>query len=58
MTPEEYVAFSGTSKAGDTMMVSPALLDHVKDMVAKDAEIMKHIRKAREERESRRKEKK
>ena len=40
------------------MMVAPALLDHVKTAVEKDAAIMKNIRKAKEERELRRKDNK
>ena len=52
---EEATAFSGLSRAGDLLMVAPALLDHVKVAVEKDAAIMKNIRKAREERELRRK---
>ena len=52
---EELSAFSGASKAGDLLMVSPSLLDHVKAVVEKDAAIMKYIRKAREERDARRK---
>ncbi|CAK0894817.1 unnamed protein product, partial [Prorocentrum cordatum] len=52
---EEATAFSGLSRAGDLMMVAPALLEHVKLQVEKDAAIMKNIRKAKEERELRRK---
>ncbi|CAK0911498.1 unnamed protein product [Prorocentrum cordatum] len=55
MSPEEFSAFSGFSKAGDLLMVAPALLEFVKGQVEKDAAIMKNIRKAREERELRRK---
>ena len=55
MSPEEFAAFSGFSKAGDLLMVAPQLLEHVKTQVEKDAAIMKNIRKAREERELRRK---
>ncbi|CAK0855314.1 unnamed protein product [Prorocentrum cordatum] len=51
---EEATAFSGLSRAGDLMMVLPALLEHVKLQVEKDAAIMKNIRKAKEERELRR----
>ncbi|CAK0883778.1 unnamed protein product, partial [Prorocentrum cordatum] len=55
MSPEEFSAFSGFSKAGDLLMVAPQLLEHVKTQVEKDAAIMKNIRKAREERKLRRK---
>ncbi|CAK0871112.1 unnamed protein product, partial [Prorocentrum cordatum] len=55
MSPGEFSAFSGFSKAGDLLMVAPALLEFVKGQVEKDAAIMKNIRKAREERELRRK---
>eukprot|EP00929_Paragymnodinium_shiwhaense_P061827 TRINITY_DN30893_c0_g1_i1.p1 TRINITY_DN30893_c0_g1~~TRINITY_DN30893_c0_g1_i1.p1 ORF type:complete len:406 (+),score=91.50 TRINITY_DN30893_c0_g1_i1:264-1481(+) len=55
---EEMVAFAGQSKAGDLLMVAPTLLDHVKGVVEKDAVILKNLRKAREERLERRKEKK
>ncbi len=54
LSPEEFSAFSGFSKAGDLLMVAPTLLDHVKQQVEKDAAIMKNIRKTREERELRR----
>ena len=54
---EEATAFAGTSRAGDLLMVCPQLLDHVKSVVEKDAVIMKNLRKAREEREARRKQK-
>ncbi|CAK0906231.1 unnamed protein product, partial [Prorocentrum cordatum] len=46
MSPEEFSAFSGFSKAGDLLMVAPQLLEHVKTQVEKDAAIMKNIRKA------------
>ncbi|CAK0804389.1 unnamed protein product, partial [Prorocentrum cordatum] len=55
MSPEEFAAFSGFSKAGDLLTVAPQLLEYVKTQVEKDAAIMKNIRKAREERELRRK---
>ena len=55
LSPEEMSAFSGLSKAGDLLMVSPDLLEHVKTVVEKDAGIMKNIRKARGEREARKK---
>ncbi|CAK0812161.1 unnamed protein product [Prorocentrum cordatum] len=55
---EEATAFSSLSRAGDLMMVAPALLEHVKLQVEKDAAIMKNIRKAKEERELRRKDNK
>ncbi|CAK0903612.1 unnamed protein product [Prorocentrum cordatum] len=55
---EEATAFSGLSRAGDLMMVVPALFEHVKLQVEKDAAIAKNIRKAKEERELRRKDNK
>ncbi|CAK0857017.1 unnamed protein product [Prorocentrum cordatum] len=55
MSPEEFSAFSGFSKAGDLLMVAPTLLEFAKGQVEKGAAIMKNIRKAREERELRRK---
>ncbi|CAK0822825.1 unnamed protein product, partial [Prorocentrum cordatum] len=44
MSPEEFSAFSGFSKAGDLLMVAPTLLEFVKGQVEKDAAIMKNIR--------------
>ncbi len=57
ITAEELSAFAGTSKTSDVLMVSPALLSHVKQVVETDVTIMKSVRKAREERELRRKKK-
>jgi len=57
ITVEEMAAFSGASKASDVLMVAPALLSHVKRVVETDVTIMKSARKAREERELRRKKK-
>ena len=54
LSPEEASAFSGVSRAGDHMMVAPALLAHVRTVVETDVNIMKSVRKAREERELRR----
>jgi hypothetical protein len=54
LSPEEWAAFSGTTRAGDSLMVCPALLSHVKGEVETDAAIMKSVRKAREERELKR----
>jgi hypothetical protein len=54
LSPEEWAAFSGTTKAGDTLMVCPQLLAHVKGVVETDVQIMKSVRKAREERELKR----
>lgn len=55
ITVEEMTAFSGVSRSSDVLMVAPALLSHVKTVVETDATIMKSVRKAREERELRRK---
>ena len=55
LSPEEMHAFSGLDRTGDHLMVAPALLEHVKGIVEKDAAIMKNIRKAREERDMRKK---
>mmetsp|Transcript_102511 Transcript_102511/g.330659 ORF Transcript_102511/g.330659 Transcript_102511/m.330659 type:complete len:439 (+) Transcript_102511:461-1777(+) len=54
LSPEEWAAFSGTTKAGDTLMVCPQLLSHMKGVVETDVQIMKSVRKAREERELKR----
>jgi hypothetical protein len=54
LSPEEWSAFSGTTRAGETLMVCPSLLAHVKTEVETDAAIMKSVRKAREERELKR----
>jgi len=54
LSPEEWAAFSGTTRAGDTLMVCPQLLSHVKRQVETDVQIMKSVRKAREERELKR----
>ena len=55
ITVEEMAAFSGTTRTSDVLMVSPALLSHVKSVVSTDVTIMTSVRKAREERELRRK---
>ncbi len=54
ITVEELAAFSGTARTSDVLMVSPTLLNHVKSVVETDVTIMKSVRKAREERELRR----
>ena len=54
ISPEEMQAFTGTSVVSNSLMVCPALLQHVKEVVEVDAAIMKVVRKAREERELRR----
>ena len=54
VSPEEFAAFSGSSNVSESLMVAPALLSHVKEVVEADASIMKSVRKAREERELRR----
>ena len=54
VSPEELSAFTGVSRAGESLMVAPRLLNHVKSAVETDGNIMKAVRKAREERELRR----
>jgi hypothetical protein len=54
LTPEEWSAFFGASRAGDILLVCPQLLSHVRSEVEIDAAIMKRVRKAREERELKR----
>ena len=54
---EEMTAFSGTHKAGETVMICPSLLSHVRSQVESEVGIMKSVRKAREERDLRRKKK-
>ncbi|CAK0884014.1 unnamed protein product, partial [Prorocentrum cordatum] len=54
---EEATAFSGLSRAGDLPMAVPSFLDHAKAKVEKGAALMKNIRKTKEERELRRKQK-
>ncbi|CAK0895979.1 unnamed protein product, partial [Prorocentrum cordatum] len=54
---EEATAFSGLSRAGDLLMAPPSLLEHAKSQVEQDAAPMKNMRKAKEERELRRKQK-
>ena len=58
ITVEELTAFSGASRTADVLMVAPALLSHVRSVVETDVTIMKSVRRAREERELRRKSKK
>lgn len=50
LTMEEQDAFSGSKRLG-TAMVSPALIEYVKEDVGKSAELMKSLMKAREFRE-------
>ena len=54
VSPEEMAAFSGVSRVSESLMVCPQLLNHVKGAVEVDANIMKAVRKEREERELRR----
>ena len=54
ITVEEMSAFAGTTRAGEVLMLCPALLAHVKAQVETDVGIMKVVRKAREERELKR----
>ena len=54
ISQEELAAFTGASRAGESLMVAPSLLSHVKQNVETDANIMKSVRKAKEERELRR----
>ena len=47
---DEAGVFTGTAREDGRMMVAPALLEHVAKQVERDAGILKHIRKAKEER--------
>lgn len=54
LSPAERAAFSGSTRAGESVMVCPALLSHVKTVVEADVNILKSVRKAREDRELKR----
>jgi len=47
---DESAAFTGTAKEFGDIMVAPSLLTHVSAEVERDANVLKQIRKAREER--------
>ena len=51
LTMEEQEAFAGTSRYGVTM-VCPRLLEHAKEDIARNSELMKSMLKAREFREA------
>jgi hypothetical protein len=52
MNLEEQGAFSGITRQAATLMVCPALRDHVRTEVEKEVLLQKNLRKAREEREA------
>lgn len=54
---EEQYTFGSLVRQAGTLMIAPALLEHVKSEVQKDVELQKNMRKAREEREASRKQK-
>lgn len=58
LTAEELAAFAGASRGGEILMITPELLAHVRSQVETDVGILKATRKAREERELRRTQKK
>ena len=49
---EEQALFGGTTRAVSQLMVAPALLDHVRADVEREAGLAKNILKAREVREN------
>eukprot|EP00959_Pyramimonas_sp_CCMP1952_P131087 2740690-Pyramimonas_sp.AAC.1 len=55
MSLEEQAAFSGVSRSTSSVRVSPELTEHVRNDVEKEAKLNESARLAREERESRRK---
>ena len=55
MSLEEQVSFGGVTRQFSTLMICPALLEHVKAEAEKEAVLAKSLRKAREEREAARK---
>ena len=57
LSMEEQMTFGSLVRQAGTLMIAPALLDHVKQEVEKDVQLQKNIRKAREERELSRKQK-
>ena len=52
LTLEEQLAFTGVSRTHTTLMVAPALLEHVRTEVERDASLAKNLLKAREVREA------
>lgn len=55
---EEQYTFGSLVRQAGTLMICPTLLEHVKSEVEKDVQLSKNMRKAREERELARKNKK
>jgi len=55
---EEQFTFGSLVRQAGTLMIAPDLLDHVKVEVQKEAELQKNLRKAREERDLAKKNKK
>ena len=54
ITPGEQATFAGSSRAGESFVVAPSSLAHVKAVVEGDANIMKAVRRVMEERVLRR----
>ena len=54
---EEQAAFGGVSRTHGALMVCPALTEHVRQEVEKEAKLAKNLRVAREEREASKKDK-
>lgn len=52
---EEQMTFGSLVRQHGTLMIAPALLDHVKIEVEKEVMLQKNLRKSREERELARK---
>ena len=52
LSSEEQQAFAGASRSTTTLLICPALLEHVRVEVEREASLAKNIRKAREEREA------
>ena len=54
VTVQEMSALSGTTRAGDVLMIAPSLLNHVRTQVEVDVSVMRSVPNAREERDLRR----
>ena len=55
LSMEEQTSFGGVTRQFATLMISPQLLEHVKNETEREANLAKNLRKAREEREATRK---
>ena len=51
LTPEEQAMFLGMTKASSSLMLCPALLDHVRAEAEKQGSLAKNLRKARDNRQ-------